>query len=203
MLQANAISQNEHAVEVGHGHSKYMAKNDQEERFEKLMSANLSRVVDFIKFAEAKNAALLTFCSAWLLGIANLLTSGKNLPEFLSNGLHLSFVFFAAGALSAVLSFLPKLSIRAFTKVPPSDKNLLFFGDIASTDIDAFAQRALEKYRPKADRAFTEEYLIDLSQQIAVNSRIAVRKMWHFSWGARWVMCALFFLVAPAVGEII
>jgi hypothetical protein len=35
------------------------------EAFGDMLSAALARVVDFLKFAEAKNAALLTFASAW------------------------------------------------------------------------------------------------------------------------------------------
>lgn len=42
-----------------------MVKNDQQEAFEKILTSNLMRAIDFVKFAEAKNAALLTFNSAW------------------------------------------------------------------------------------------------------------------------------------------
>jgi hypothetical protein len=35
-----------------------MAKDDQQEAYEKLLSATLPRAVDFVKFAETKNAAL-------------------------------------------------------------------------------------------------------------------------------------------------
>jgi hypothetical protein len=41
-----------------------MPRDDQEEAFDKLLSAHLARTQDFVKFAEAKNAALLTFSSA-------------------------------------------------------------------------------------------------------------------------------------------
>ena len=57
-----------------------MAKNDQQEAFEKLLSSVLGRVVDFLRFAEAKNAALLTFSSAWILASTTLLT-GSALNE--------------------------------------------------------------------------------------------------------------------------
>jgi Family of unknown function (DUF5706) len=180
-----------------------MAKNDQEEQFEKLMSANLVRVVDFLKFAETKNAALLTFCSAWLLGIGNLLSSGKRIPFFVDSGFRLSFIFFALGALFAIVSFLPKLSIGGFTKSPSAHSNMLFFGDIAAMPTEKFAHDSIVRYRPEEDRSCSDEYIADLSMQIAVNSRIVLRKMRLFAWGARCVMLALFMLVAPAIGQIL
>lgn len=82
-----------------------MAKNDQEEQFEKIMTANLARIVDFLKFAETKNAALLTFCSAWILAILGALASQKSLPEFLTAGLRLSLPFFPRVRGSRLLRF--------------------------------------------------------------------------------------------------
>src|SRR5260370_13279574 len=154
-----------------------MAKNDQEEQFEKLMSASLGRVVDFIKFAETKNAALLTFCSAWLLGIANLLSSGKKVPAFVDNGLRLSFIFFAVGALFAIVSFVPKLSVKTLLKSPPTSTNMLFFGDIAKMSFETFTKDSSIRYFPATDHSVTDGYISDISAQILVNSHIASRKM--------------------------
>jgi hypothetical protein len=180
-----------------------MAKNDQEEQFEKLMSANLARVVDFIKFAETKNAALLTFCSAWLLGIVNLLSSGKKVPMFVDSGLRLSFLFFAAGALFSIVSFFPKLSIKALLQSPPATFNMLFFGDIGRMPFDVFVKELRTRYFPEIERSVTDGYIADLSTQIFVNSRIATRKMRLFAWGTRSVFVALFMLAAPALGQIL
>ncbi|WP_128932116.1 hypothetical protein [Bradyrhizobium zhanjiangense] len=54
-------------------------KDDQEDAFGRL-STQLSRNIDFVKFAETKNAALLTFSSAWIIGSINLLTGQSTLP---------------------------------------------------------------------------------------------------------------------------
>lgn len=35
---------------------------------------------DLVRFAETKNAALLTFASAWILAMLNLLSSDRTLP---------------------------------------------------------------------------------------------------------------------------
>jgi len=40
--------------------------------YEKLLTANLQRAVDFVKFAETKNAALLALSSAWVVAALNL-----------------------------------------------------------------------------------------------------------------------------------
>ncbi|MGS1020565.1 Pycsar system effector family protein [Burkholderia glumae] len=180
-----------------------MPKNDQEEQFEKLMAANLARAVDFLKFAETKNAALLTFCSAWLLGIGNLLSSGKKIPFFIESGFRLSFIFFALGALFAIVSFLPKLSIGSFVKSQSPSLNMLFFGDIAGISAEQFFRDSISRYRPAEGRSYSDEYIADLIVQVAVNSRIVLRKMRLFGWGARCVMFALFMLVAPAIGQIL
>ena len=55
-------------------------RDDQEEAFEKILSSQLTRTIDFVKFAETKNAALLTFSSAWIIGAINLLTGQATLP---------------------------------------------------------------------------------------------------------------------------
>jgi hypothetical protein len=180
---------------------KRMAKNDQEEMFEKLMAANLARAVDYIKFAETKNAALLTFCSAWLLGIASLLSSGKTIPRFVDSGFRLGFIFFALGAVVAISSFLPRLVIRP--KNNSAAMNLLYFGDIASMLSDEFSVEIRRRYFPEKEHAITEGYVSDLAEQIYVNSQIATRKMRLFKWGARSVMLALFMLVSPAIGQIL
>lgn len=180
-----------------------MAKNDQEESFEKLMSANLARVVDFIKFAETKNAALLTFCSAWILASMNLISSGKSVPQFVTSGLKLALPFFTIAACISIASFIPKLSIREVLKSKEPGNNLLYFGDVAQTPIDDFRRRTRERYAPTGDRSITDEYMDDLSVQIAVNSRIAARKMRLFGYGAYAVQLAIFMIAAPAIGQIL
>jgi hypothetical protein len=44
-----------------------MSNTEQRDALDKALSGVLSRTIDFLKFAETKNAALLTFAKAWLL----------------------------------------------------------------------------------------------------------------------------------------
>jgi hypothetical protein len=45
-----------------------------------ILTANLQRVLDFLRFAEAKNAALLALASAWIAATLNLECSGRIIP---------------------------------------------------------------------------------------------------------------------------
>ncbi|KLU22128.1 hypothetical protein EOS_32240 [Caballeronia mineralivorans PML1(12)] len=91
-----------------------MTKDDQQEQLDKIMSANLSRAIDFVKFAETKNGALLTFCSAWIIALTGLLHTDTPLPPSAADGAKLALPFFAIAALLAVLSFIPITSIVPF-----------------------------------------------------------------------------------------
>src|SRR5262245_57066815 len=76
-----------------------MSANEQQEAFEKLLGSNLARVFDLVRFAETKNAALLTFASAWILAMLNLLSSDRTLPP---------------GFAPALLGALPLFALAAF-----------------------------------------------------------------------------------------
>ncbi|MDW9928083.1 hypothetical protein [Sinorhizobium meliloti] len=54
-----------------------MAKNEHQESYEKLLSANRARMIDSVKFAGTKNAALLTSCSVRIGVIIDLLTAAR------------------------------------------------------------------------------------------------------------------------------
>jgi hypothetical protein len=75
-----------------------MSTNDQQEAFEKLLGSNLARVFDLVRFAETKNAALLTFASAWILAMLNLLSSERTLPPGFASAFLAAFRLFNLGA---------------------------------------------------------------------------------------------------------
>jgi hypothetical protein len=62
-----------------------MTKGERREAFRQVLSASLARVIDFLKFAETKNAALLTFASAWTFASINVLT-GERAPTGILGG---------------------------------------------------------------------------------------------------------------------
>jgi len=176
-----------------------MSKDDQQEAFEKLLSSTLARTVDFVKFAETKNAALLTFSSAWILGAINYLTGTKPLPDDWRIAFTVAVVLFAIAAVIAIVSFIPKTALGKFHKDPEQPKALLYFGDVATFSPAAFRDRVRERYYPGEGESATRNYLDDLSIQIAVNSSIASRKFTFFNRGALLVLGALAVLAVPAI----
>ena len=109
-----------------------MAKNDQQEAFERLLSSTLSRTIDFVKFAEAKNGALLAFSSAWIAGSINFINSTGNTDSQWKIPFAIALPIFSCAAVISIASFLPKTNILKFHRDPDQSKSLLYFGD-AST----------------------------------------------------------------------
>jgi hypothetical protein len=177
-----------------------MAKTDNRDAFEKILSSTLSRVLDLLKFAEAKNAALLTFSSAWVIATINLFAGDRTLPYGLATALGIALILFILAALIAVWSFLPKLELDFFHRDPLRAKNLLYFGDIAMFDAIAFRTRVRERYISADGSPATENYLDDLAIQVAVNSKIVKGKFVVFNIGAGLVVIALIAIAIPFLG---
>lgn len=119
-------------------------RDDQEEAFEKILSSQLTRTIDFVKFAETKNAALLTFSSAWIIGAINLLTGQATLPLGYNVAFSLSLPLFGVGGLVCILSFVPQVLARFYE--PEGDaKSLLYWGHIAAIPVSQFHDRVIER----------------------------------------------------------
>lgn len=185
---------------------RLMAKNDQQEAYAKLLESNLTRVIDLVKFAEAKNAALLAFASAWTVAIANLMAREESAPVAFAQVMPVSASLFLISALIALYSILPRADLSKFfrgEKRVSRDLNLLFYGDISKVEIDAYPERAKERYFPPEKHSATSEYLSDLSCQIHVNSTIANRKYVLFKVGAWITVISMAVLVWPATWYLI
>ena len=177
-----------------------MVKNDRQESFEKILSASLIRSIDFVKFAETKNAALLTFSSAWIIAICNIMLGGKTFPYFYTNLFEVALILFIVSTLVAILSFLPKTKLSSFTKNDNRTSNLLFFKDIASLRIPDFENQIQSRYMPSAQESFTSEYFSDIINQISVNSQIATNKFKQFHCGALFSLTAIIILlISPSL----
>lgn len=168
-----------------------MSTKQQQETLEKALSGTLSRTVDFLRFAETKNAALLTFASAWLLALVNLLASGRALSHSIRISAAVSLLFFALAAVVALCSFLPKVRLNIFDRDPERERSLLYFGEIADYEAATFVQRFRQRYGTDAEQTISDEYLDDLAIQVFANSKITLRKFTIFNWGAGLVMLAL------------
>ncbi|MDD1532693.1 MULTISPECIES: Pycsar system effector family protein [unclassified Bradyrhizobium] len=173
-------------------------KDDQEDAFEKILSTQLGRNIDFVKFAETKNAALLTFSSAWIIGSINLLTGQATLPLGYNVAFCVALPLFAIGGLVCILSFVPQVMAR-FHQPDDDAKSLLYWGHIAEIPVARYHERVTERYKPSENHSVTERYLDDLCVQISVNARIATRKFSMFNIAAGFVFAAILALSSPPV----
>lgn len=159
-------------------------------------------MIDFVKFAEAKNASLITFCSIWIGSILTILRFNQALPLGYEFYLPIVLPLFMIATIIALSAFFPRL-LHHFHKSGDGPKNLLFFGDIATFAPAAYAARLRERYLPPQDEAYARSYLDDLEIQIAVHGAIAARKFRRFNCAALVVMAAFAILAIPAVLEIL
>jgi hypothetical protein len=171
-----------------------------EEAYEKILAANLGRVIDFLKFAEAKDAGLLALSSAWVIASINLECGGHTLPGTFGFAVPLALVLALCAAILAAWSFSPRLHLPRFLggkRAGPHPKNFLYFGDIASVTAKTLEQDLHARYY--SDKAeLRDEYLHDLTVQISVISSITLRKMRLFIWGMAFIIAAAITLLAPA-----
>lgn len=177
-----------------------MTGTDQREALEQNLSGTLCRVLDFLRFAEAKNAALLTFSSALAIATVNLMASDRPFRYGFQTTLYISLSLFILTTLVALWSFLPRLQLRRFNRDPFRQKNLLYFGDIATLDIATFRGRARERYMPSDGSLVTQYFIDDLSEQILVNSRIVKRKFYLFNIGVGIIIIAFAISAVPLIG---
>ncbi|POO57214.1 Pycsar system effector family protein [Agrobacterium rosae] len=173
-----------------------MAKNDQQEAYEKLMSANHARMIDFSKFAEAKNAALLTICSVWMAAITTILRSETELTIAYNYAFKLSLFLLFIAAFVSLKSLMPKF-LEQMHRREDDYKNLLYFGDIAQAGTRSYPDMATELYMPAENECATATYLHDLAVQTAIHAKIARRKFNSFNWSASIVLLAFAVMAVP------
>ena len=182
---------------------KVVSKNEkQQENFEKLLSTHHGRMIDFVKFAETKNAALLTFCTVWIGSIITLLRSGEGLPMGYNQAFVAALPFLVAAALWSLRSFLPR-SLDAIHRDPERVKSLLYFADIASFKPEQYAQRFRERYGSSEGYLYTERYLDDLIVQTHAQAEIAHRKFKAFNVSALLVLLSFGILAFPVTRALV
>ena len=171
--------------------------------FEKILTANLQRALDFQKYAEAKNAALLTIASAWVIAIINLISSGKRLPDGLNTCVYFVLPLSICAGILAMISFLPRTNLPKFLggkQAGPHPKNLLCYGDISLLPLKTFEQDITARYCTVAQTDLSADYIHDLIVQISVNSLITMRKLKFFRYGMILICLAALVMLIPVLG---
>jgi hypothetical protein len=158
-------------------------KRDVEDR----LSGLLDRVIDWLKFAEAKNTAAVGLASTALGVIVTFLLAGPPVPPLAGVGLAVGAVALMLSLMLSVASFLPSTNFEKHLlgerERPTARDNLLFYGHLARYEPHALAVAIVEQYFEQKDATATpSKFAIDLAGQIVTNARITVRKLALFKY---------------------
>lgn len=145
----------------------------------------LLRVIDWLKFAEAKNTAAVGLSTTALGVIVTFLVAGPPVPDLAGIGLSVGAVLLMVSLMLAVASFLPSTDLEKHLlgarEEPAASDNLLYYGHIARYEPRALARAiATHYYGHSGDDAEPSRYAVDLAGQIVTNARITVRKLDFF-----------------------
>jgi len=137
----------------------------------------LSNVVDQLKFAETKLAALLTYNGVLLFGISRVATSTNHLSE-LNYLIAFAILTILFSFILLVLGFFPKTDNNSYLCGKPKNPNIVFFGHIKHLDTETFLRLYYEKNgtESSSQKAIDKE----IANQIIVNSGIASKKFGLF-----------------------
>ena len=146
------------------------------------LSDLLNRVIDWLKFAEAKNTGSVGLSSTGLGVIVTFLVAGPPLPPVAGAGLALGAVALMLSLLLTVASFLPSTDLEKHLvgerQRPTARDNLLYYGHLARYEPRALVESLAELYFAQEGEAYApSKREIDLAAQIVTNARITVRKL--------------------------
>jgi len=155
----------------------------------------LGLCIEWVKYAEKKNAALLVAASGLVLSIV-----GHFPDKTFSSGIRACLwggcVSLVLSALICLVSFIPQIEfpwIGSRRNTSPED-NLFFFGHIA--DYSA-SELVAALYRGEGLQSVSNKLQLDLAGQIIVNARISLKKFqlftaatWLATLGVALIICA-------------
>ncbi len=158
-----------------------------------LLRSTLDRVDGWLKFAEAKNLAIVALSGTATAALTGFLRgSDLQVPvAALITGAEISFLL---GLATAMLGFLPQTALgqvlsRPLGKVDHESDNLFFYGDLQKYAPAELAAAIARRYAGAADYDPGAQPLhLDLAAQITANARITVRKLRAFTYAARLVL---------------
>lgn len=133
---------------------------------------------EWLKFAEAKNAVLITVNGAALFAILTIINDNKWLTPY--TGIFFILVFgIAISLISSLISFIPKYKAHKLCNNKCSDNdNIIFYGDIQKYSVGGFLKKLyIKNGQNQCDFSNFEK---DLANQIIINSKIALKKNKQF-----------------------
>ena len=162
-----------------------------------ILKDTLTKVNDWIKFAEAKNAANIALCSTLIIFISRIIVSDVSYNEFFCYYLYYSIAIITISCFISLLSFIPKLDFPWIIIGDTSkDDNFLYFGHACKYSPTKYLSLLYSGEDLKKENINLE---MAYAKQIVVNSRIAYIKFKQFDI-AIWFIIAVF---ATPVGALI
>src|SRR5918995_1820552 len=177
------------SIRTGHQQRLVSARDtmatDAQRDVERHLSELLGRVIDWLKFAEAKNTGSVGLASTGLGVIVTFLVAGPPIPTVAGVGLAIGAVALMLSLLLTVASFLPSTDLEKHLvgerERPTTRDNLLYYGHLARYEPRALVEAIAEMYFEQAGEPYAPSKLdIDLAAQIVTNARITVRKLAFF-----------------------
>ena len=149
-----------------------------------------SNVNEWLKFAEAKNAAIIAFHLGSIFGAATIITQSEpnTISGIILNYLYSFIILNSIGLFFALFSFWPQTKIEDALSKKIEDifcfkrsvieENLLFYGYISNCGRDLYLSKLCRCFNKEISNCTKLE--LDYVNQIVANSRIAVRKYSYF-----------------------
>jgi len=149
------------------------------------LSELLNRVIDWLKFAEAKNTGSVGLSSTGLGVIVTFLVAGPALPTVAGVGLAIGAIALMLSLLLTVASFLPSTNLEKHLvgerERPTPRDNLLYYGHLSRYEPRALVEAIAEMYFEQEGQTYIPSKLdIDLAAQVVTNARNTVRKLTFF-----------------------
>lgn len=164
----------------------------------------LHQVNDWLKYAEAKNAAVIGLASASAAGALAYLNERADQSWPVTLGLVLAEVCLVLSLLMGLASFLPQTNLAARLSgapgQPTAEDNLFFYGHLARYAPRLLAETMARRYTLIGGHpAPVREPHIDLAAQIVTNSRITLSKLRLFSYAVALFALAVLVFTATLV----
>lgn len=165
-------------------------------------------VIDWVKYAEAKNAVLLGFCGAGITAIITYLSTASKILNSLSIALPISLLNLCFCALFCAISFLPRINLEHLIwlrgkpsisrkRVSSNLDNLYYYGHLLKYKDEELLEAFNQLYFVnKINKPYNKEYL-DLANQIIINSEIAFLKFKMFTFSLWFLIASI--LIIPII----
>lgn len=158
------------------------------------MEKTLDRMIDMVKFAEAKHAMLITFAGAAIFSVINLRLSLSGATLCLDAYVYAFILLAIAAMVIALVSFAPVTKASLDDDGGDDLENLAYFGHVARHDGVSFLASLRAAMAEHSDGRNDVELF--LAGEIVINARIAMRKFTLFRW-------ALFCLISAVLTPVL